>query len=117
MDQVYPPVHRHLAVVEVGPEQCRGEPADTELAHQQAARIDFVESDAEAVADDAAGSVAADEKPRANPAGLPGCGGSDDGVDAVAVLGERGQGPAEPDVDVLRAVFQQPFERRFEHDL
>ena len=117
MDQVDPPVHRHLAVVEVGPDQCRGDPADPELVHHQAARIDFVEPDAQAVADNAAGAVAAGQKPRADHAGLPGCGGSDDGVDAMVVLGERVQRPAETDVDVCCALFQQPFERRFEHHL
>ena len=71
----------------------------------------------QAVADNAAGAVAAGQKLRVDYAGLPGCCAADDGVDAIFVLGERGECPAETDVDVYRTRFKEPLERRFEHHL
>ena len=117
MDQVHPPVGRRLAVLQVSPDQCRRELADPEFVHGQSARIDVIQADAQALADNTAGAVTTGEKPCADPAGLTGCGGPDDGIDAVLVLGERVQRPAEPDVDVLCPLFQQPFEGGFDHHL
>src|ERR1700722_3835106 len=112
MDEVDATVHRGFAVGEIGPDRRRDESTDAEFAHRKTTQIDVVEADTQSVAHDTSRSVAAGEELGPDRAGLPGCRAADHRVDAVGVLCERFQRPADPDAHLRGTGFENVLEGR-----
>src|ERR1700747_1362533 len=117
MDEVEPTVHRGFSVGEIGPDRRREESAEAEFAHRKTTQIDVVEADTQSLAHDASRPVAASEELGPDRAGLSGCRAADHRVDAVGVLREALQRPAEPDVDLRSTGFENGLEGRLEQCL